>query len=40
VEAASALAASEGGSWDDLPPELQLGYYARARMSEGDTTHP
>jgi MazG family protein len=38
VQAASALAASEGGSWDDLPPEQQLAYDARARMSKGDTT--
>jgi MazG family protein len=38
VEAASALAASDGRSWDDLPPEQQLAYYARARMSKGDTT--
>jgi XTP/dITP diphosphohydrolase/tetrapyrrole methylase family protein/MazG family protein/ATP diphosphatase len=37
VTAASDLAASEGGSWDDLPPEEQLAYYARARLSEGDT---
>jgi nucleoside triphosphate diphosphatase len=37
VTAASDLAASEGGSWDDLPPEQQLAYYARARLSEGDT---
>ena len=36
VEAAGELAASEGGSWDDLPPEQQLAYYARARLSEGD----
>ena len=36
VTAASDLAASEGGSWDDLPPEQQLAYYARARMNEGD----
>jgi XTP/dITP diphosphohydrolase/tetrapyrrole methylase family protein/MazG family protein/ATP diphosphatase len=34
VEAAGELAASEGGSWDDLPPEQQLAYYARARLSE------
>jgi MazG family protein len=33
---AGELAASEGGSWDDLPPEQQLAYYARARLSEGD----
>ncbi|HXD63118.1 MAG TPA: nucleoside triphosphate pyrophosphohydrolase, partial [Solirubrobacteraceae bacterium] len=37
VTVASDLAASEGGSWDDLPPEQQLAYYARARLSEGDT---
>jgi MazG family protein len=36
VSAASDLAASEGGSWDDLPPEQQLAYYARARLTEGD----
>jgi MazG family protein len=36
VTAAADLAASEGGSWDDLPPEQQLSYYARARMTEGD----
>jgi MazG family protein len=39
VTAASDLAASEGGSWDDLPPEQQLSYYARARLTEGDV-HP
>jgi nucleoside triphosphate diphosphatase len=37
VTDASDLAASEGGSWDDLPPERQLSYYARARLTEGDT---
>jgi MazG family protein len=36
VSAAGDLAASEGGSWDDLPPEQQLSYYARARLTEGD----
>ncbi|MFL5861978.1 MAG: nucleoside triphosphate pyrophosphohydrolase [Solirubrobacteraceae bacterium] len=36
VTTAGDLAASEGGSWDDLPPEQQLAYYARARMTEGD----
>jgi MazG family protein len=36
VSAASDLAASEGGSWDDLPPEQQLSYYVRARLTEGD----
>ena len=30
VSAAAELAASEGGSWDDLPPAQQLAYYARA----------
>jgi MazG family protein len=37
VTAAGDLAASEGGSWDDLPPDQQLAYYARARLTEGDT---
>jgi MazG family protein len=32
---ASELAASEGGSWDDLPPDRQLHYYARACLSQG-----
>jgi MazG family protein len=36
VTAASELAASEGRSWDDLPPEQQLAYYARARLTQGD----
>ena len=36
VTTAADLAASEGGSWDDLPPEQQLSYYARARLTEGD----
>jgi MazG family protein len=36
VLAAGELAASAGGSWDDLPPEQQLAYYARARFNEGD----
>ncbi|MFZ0041379.1 MAG: nucleoside triphosphate pyrophosphohydrolase [Solirubrobacteraceae bacterium] len=36
IELARELAASEGGSWDDLPPEQQLAYYVRARLSEGD----
>jgi MazG family protein len=39
LTAAADLAASEGGSWDDLPPEQQLSYYARARLTEGDN-HP
>jgi XTP/dITP diphosphohydrolase/tetrapyrrole methylase family protein/MazG family protein/ATP diphosphatase len=37
VLAASELATSEGGSWDDLPAEQQLAYYARARLTEGDS---
>ncbi|MGH2896142.1 MAG: nucleoside triphosphate pyrophosphohydrolase [Solirubrobacteraceae bacterium] len=37
VTVAGDLAASEGGSWDDLPPEQQLSYYARERLNEGDT---
>ena len=36
VTGAGDLAASEGGSWDDLPPEEQLAYYARASLSQGD----
>ena len=36
VLAAAALATSEGASWDDLGPDQQLAYYARARMTEGD----
>ena len=36
VQAAVGLAASEGGSWQDLAAEQQLAYYARARRNEGD----
>ncbi|MHB1835279.1 MAG: nucleoside triphosphate pyrophosphohydrolase [Solirubrobacteraceae bacterium] len=36
VSAAAELSASEGASWDDLTPERQLAYYARARLTEGD----
>jgi XTP/dITP diphosphohydrolase/tetrapyrrole methylase family protein/MazG family protein/ATP diphosphatase len=39
VDAGSELAASEGRSWNDLGPDEQLAYYARARLSEGGTTH-
>jgi MazG family protein len=39
VLAGSELAASEGRSWDDLSPDEQLAYYARARLTEGDR-HP
>ncbi len=35
VLAAAELATSEGASWEDLPPEKQLAYYARARITEG-----
>jgi XTP/dITP diphosphohydrolase/tetrapyrrole methylase family protein/MazG family protein/ATP diphosphatase len=35
VEGAEALAARDGAAWDELPPERQLGYYARARLDEG-----
>lgn len=37
VEAAERLAQADGATWNDLPPERQLGYYAQARMTE-DTT--
>jgi MazG family protein len=30
------LAASDGRNWNDLTPEEQLSYYARARLAEGD----
>jgi MazG family protein len=38
VDAGGKLAASEGHSWNDLAPDEQLAYYARARLSlsEGD----
>jgi MazG family protein len=35
VQAGAELAASEGRSWDDLAPDEQLSYYARARLSQG-----
>jgi MazG family protein len=35
VTAAAELAASDGQNWNDLGPERQLGYYARARLTEG-----
>jgi XTP/dITP diphosphohydrolase/tetrapyrrole methylase family protein/MazG family protein/ATP diphosphatase len=37
VGAGSELAASEGRSWNDLGPDEQLAYYARARLAEGET---
>ena len=36
VQAASDLAARDGADWNDLSPDAQLGYYARARLAEGD----
>jgi XTP/dITP diphosphohydrolase/tetrapyrrole methylase family protein/MazG family protein/ATP diphosphatase len=35
VLAGEELAASEGHSWNDLAPDEQLAYYARARLTEG-----
>ena len=35
VEAAAELAAADGAEWDQLDPESQLGYYARARIVLG-----
>ncbi len=34
VEAAAALAARHGERFEDLPPEAQLEWYARARLAE------
>jgi MazG family protein len=34
---ASDLAAAEGLNWNDLGPDEQLAYYARARLTEGDS---
>jgi XTP/dITP diphosphohydrolase/tetrapyrrole methylase family protein/MazG family protein/ATP diphosphatase len=36
VSAGESLAASEGHSWNDLAPDEQLAYYARARLTEGE----
>jgi MazG family protein len=36
VETAERLAASDGARWNDLRPETQLGFYARARLMEED----
>jgi XTP/dITP diphosphohydrolase/tetrapyrrole methylase family protein/MazG family protein/ATP diphosphatase len=35
VLAGGELAASENRSWNDLAPDEQLAYYARARLNEG-----
>ena len=37
VDAGHELAASEGRNWNDLGPDEQLAYYARARLSEGES---
>jgi nucleoside triphosphate diphosphatase len=34
VEGAEGLAASEGEDWNDLSPDEQIAYYARARLNE------
>src|SRR6478609_2201087 len=36
IEAAEALAAQAGQSWNDLSPEQQLGFYAQARFNEAE----
>jgi XTP/dITP diphosphohydrolase/tetrapyrrole methylase family protein/MazG family protein/ATP diphosphatase len=36
IDAASKLAASERRNWNDLVPDEQLIYYARARLTEGE----
>jgi MazG family protein len=35
VQRGSGLATSEGRDWNDLGPDEQLAYYARARLTEG-----
>jgi MazG family protein len=37
VLAAAELATSEGRTWDDLPPDEQVSFYARGRLTEGDS---
>jgi MazG family protein len=37
VEAAAGLAAGDGADWQDLGPDVQLAYYARARLNEEPT---
>jgi MazG family protein len=36
VQAGNDLAASDGRNWNDLAPDEQLSYYARARQGKGD----
>ncbi len=40
VEDGERLAASEDRNWNDLSPDEQLLYYARARLTEGDAREP
>jgi uncharacterized protein YabN with tetrapyrrole methylase and pyrophosphatase domain len=37
VQGASDLAAGDGADWQDLDPDAQLAYYARARLNEEPT---
>jgi MazG family protein len=37
VQGASDLAAGDGAEWQDLEPDAQLAYYARARLNEEPT---
>ena len=37
VQGASDLAAGDGADWQDLEPDAQLAYYARARLNEEQT---
>jgi XTP/dITP diphosphohydrolase/tetrapyrrole methylase family protein/MazG family protein/ATP diphosphatase len=40
VQAGVDLAALEGRNWNDLPPDGQLAYYARARLTEAEGDPP
>ncbi len=40
VEDGERLAAAEDRNWNDLSPDEQLAYYARARLTEGDVREP
>jgi len=40
VRAGTELAAAEGQNWNDLAPDEQLAYYARARLTEGEAAPP
>jgi uncharacterized protein YabN with tetrapyrrole methylase and pyrophosphatase domain len=37
VQGAADLAAGDGAAWQDLAPDAQLAYYARARLNEEPT---